>query len=133
MSKLMQIIKSIKPVDRSLEPAIRRHLDQLTKPPKSLGRLEDLAAQYCLITKTIKPLLGRKEIFTFAGDHGVAEEGVSAFPKEVTPQMVRNMLISSVFCLMLSAFSHLRIRRNQPIRVSGKEKAHRSNHRGKPL
>jgi nicotinate-nucleotide--dimethylbenzimidazole phosphoribosyltransferase len=92
MSNLNKIIESIKPIDRSLEPAIRAHLDQLTKPPKSLGRLEDFAAQYCLITNTITPILGRKRIFTFAGDHGVAEEGVSAYPKEVTPQMVRNML-----------------------------------------
>lgn len=92
MSKLTQTIKSIKPIDRSLEPAIRTHLDQLTKPPKSLGRLEDLAVQYCLITNTIKPRLDLKKIFTFAGDHGVAEEGVSAYPKEVTPQIVRNIL-----------------------------------------
>jgi nicotinate-nucleotide--dimethylbenzimidazole phosphoribosyltransferase len=92
MKSLNKFIKSIQPINRSLEPAIRTHLDQLTKPPKSLGRLEDLAAQYCLITNTSEPNLGRKKIFTFAGDHGVAEEGVSAYPQEVTPQMVRNML-----------------------------------------
>jgi nicotinate-nucleotide--dimethylbenzimidazole phosphoribosyltransferase len=92
MSNLSITIESIQPINRSLEPAVRAHLDQLTKPPKSLGRLEDLAAQYCLITNTPKPTLGKKKIFTFAGDHGVAEEGVSAYPKEVTPQMVRNML-----------------------------------------
>lgn len=92
MSALDKIIESIQPINRSLEPAVRAHLDQLTKPPKSLGLVEDLAAQYCLITNTPKPALGRKKIFTFAGDHGVAEEGVSAYPKEVTPQMVRNML-----------------------------------------
>jgi nicotinate-nucleotide--dimethylbenzimidazole phosphoribosyltransferase len=92
MSNLNTIVESIKPIDWSLEPAVRAHLDQLTKPPKSLGRLEDLAAQYCLITNTITPILGRKKIFTFAGDHGVAEEGVSAYPKEVTSQMVRTML-----------------------------------------
>jgi nicotinate-nucleotide--dimethylbenzimidazole phosphoribosyltransferase len=89
---LTQTIESVKPVNWSLEPAVRAHLDQLTKPVKSLGRLEDLAAQYCLITNTLKPSLGKKKIFAFAGDHGVAEEGVSAYPKEVTPQMVRNML-----------------------------------------
>lgn len=92
MPALNTIIESITPIDRPLETAVRAHLDQLTKPPKSLGRLEDLAARYCLITNTTRPSLGRKKIFTFAGDHGVAEEGVSAYPKEVTPQMVRNIL-----------------------------------------
>lgn len=92
MSALSETIKSVKSVDWNLEPAIRAHLDQLTKPPKSLGRLEDLAAQYCLITNSLTPSLGKKKIFTFAGDHGVAAEGVSAYPKEVTPQMVRNLL-----------------------------------------
>lgn len=92
MKSLNKFIEGIKPINRSLESAARAHLDQLTKPPKSLGRLEDLATQYCLITDTSKPQLGRKKIFTFAGDHGVAEEGVSAYPQEVTPQMVRNML-----------------------------------------
>lgn len=92
MDLLKQTRQAIKPLDLSLKPAIQAHLDQLTKPPGSLGRLEDLAIQYCLIRNTTRPSLGQKMIFTFAGDHGVAEEGVSAFPKEVTPQMVRNML-----------------------------------------
>ena len=92
MGNLKETIQSIQPVQTALEPAVRAHLDQLTKPPRSLGRLEDLAAQYCLITGTERPVLGRKKIFTFAGDHGVAAEGVSAYPQEVTPQMVRNML-----------------------------------------
>ena len=92
MHQLRETLQSIKPLDQSLEPAILAHLDQLTKPPKSLGRLEDLAARYCLITGSTKPTLGRKKIFTFAGDHGVVKEGVSAYPQEVTPQMVRNML-----------------------------------------
>jgi nicotinate-nucleotide--dimethylbenzimidazole phosphoribosyltransferase len=92
MGILMETLQAIQPVRRDLEPAVRAHLDQLTKPPRSLGLLEDLAAQYCLITGTDRPVLGQKKIFTFAGDHGVAAEGVSAYPQEVTPQMVRNML-----------------------------------------
>ena len=92
MKKLTKTIESIKPLDRSLETIIRTHLDQLTKPPLSLGRLEDMVTQFCLITGSAKADLGKKKIFTFAGDHGVAEEGVSAYPKEVTPQMVRNIL-----------------------------------------
>lgn len=89
---LNDTLKSIKNVNPDLEPAIRARLDNLTKPPGSLGYLEDIAAKYCLITNTTKPVLGKKAIFTFAGDHGVADEGVSAFPKEVTFQMVMNML-----------------------------------------
>jgi nicotinate-nucleotide--dimethylbenzimidazole phosphoribosyltransferase len=82
----------IKPVNRAIEPDIQKHLDNLTKPKGSLGYLEEIAKQYCLITGTTKPKIGKKAIFTFAADHGVADEGVSAFPKEVTPQMVLNML-----------------------------------------
>jgi nicotinate-nucleotide--dimethylbenzimidazole phosphoribosyltransferase len=92
VERLKPILEAITPVDRSLEPAIRAHLDNLTKPPGSLGELEDLATRYCLMRGTISPQLGKKRIVTFAGDHGVANEGVSAFPSEVTPQMVYNML-----------------------------------------
>ena len=89
---LQLTLSSIRPADRTLVPAIQAHLDDLTKPQGSLGRLEDLAMRYCLATKTVTPRLGGLRICCFAGDHGVASEGVSAFPKEVTPQMVYNML-----------------------------------------
>ena len=79
-------------MDRTLEPEIQAHLDNLTKPPGSLGRLEQFAMKYCLAAGTARPVTGKKKIFCFAADHGVADEGVSAFPKEVTPQMVMNML-----------------------------------------
>lgn len=92
MNELEKICESVEPVDRSLEPAVRAHLDSLTKPPGSLGRLEELALRYCLIAGTAGPPLGGKRIITFAADHGVAAEGVSAYPAEVTAQMVRNML-----------------------------------------
>jgi nicotinate-nucleotide--dimethylbenzimidazole phosphoribosyltransferase len=92
LERLKTILDAITPVDRSLEPEICAHLDNLTKPPGSLGELEDLATRYCLMTDTISPRMGKKRIITFAGDHGVANEGVSAFPREVTPQMVYNML-----------------------------------------
>ena len=92
MSLLDTTLADILPVDRGLEEDILNHLDNLTKPPGSLGRLESLAVKYCLAMQTTSPGLGKKMIFTFAGDHGVVEEGVSAFPKDVTPQMVLNML-----------------------------------------
>jgi nicotinate-nucleotide--dimethylbenzimidazole phosphoribosyltransferase len=92
MENLKAACAAIAPLDRSLEPAIQAHLDDLTKPRGSLGRLEEIALRYCLIRQTTRPALGKKRICCFAGDHGVAAEGVSAFPAEVTPQMVRNML-----------------------------------------
>lgn len=92
MYRLKPILEAITPVNRNLEPRIRAHLDELTKPPRSLGVLEDLAAAFCLVTGTTSPRLHKKRIITFAADHGVTVEGVSAFPSEVTPQMVYNML-----------------------------------------
>ena len=92
MNLLQKTLKSITHVNRQLTPSIQSHLDDLTKPQGSLGRLEEIAMQYCLATHTATPTLGKMRIYCFAGDHGVANEGVSAFPKEVTPQMVLNML-----------------------------------------
>lgn len=91
-NELQEIIKSISPIAHELEPKIQAHLDDLTKPKGSLGRLEEIAMRYCKINGTVTPKIGKKIIFTFAADHGVAEEGVSAFPAEVTPQMVLNMV-----------------------------------------
>jgi len=92
VGKLQEVLKRIQPVDASRTNAIQAQLDNLTKPQGSLGRLEELAKKYCLITGKNKPSIKDKIIFTFAGDHGVAEEGVSAYPKDVTAQMVYNFL-----------------------------------------
>ena len=92
LSRLQDVLKDIKPVDESRTEKIQERLDDLTKPQGSLGRLEELAKRYCLITGSDKPRIRNKIIFTCAGDHGVAEEGVSAFPKKVTPQMVYNFI-----------------------------------------
>ncbi|NPV29674.1 MAG: nicotinate-nucleotide--dimethylbenzimidazole phosphoribosyltransferase [Firmicutes bacterium] len=70
----------------------RERLDQLTKPRGSLGMLEDVAAQIAGITGQSLPRLENKAVIVMAGDHGVVAEGVSAYPQEVTPQMVRNFL-----------------------------------------
>ncbi len=90
--ELQELLNSIKPVDRSLSVAAQAHLDDLTKPQGSLGRLEEIALKYVLARGSLKPVLSRKKICCFAADHGVAAEGVSAFPAEVTPQMVYNMI-----------------------------------------
>ncbi len=92
MKMLKETISKIEKVDYALGKKIQKRLDNLTKPPGSLGRLEELAQQVVEITKNEAPQFINKVIFTLAGDHGIAEEGVSAFPQEVTPQMVYNFL-----------------------------------------
>ena len=92
MKTLKEVIGNIQPVDTSRTNVVQAQLDDLTKPQGSLGRLEELARRYCLITGKDKPALKNKIIFTCAGDHGVTMEGVSAFPAAVTPQMVLNFL-----------------------------------------
>lgn len=82
----------IRPVDHHAAAAAQARLDRLTKPLGSLGRLEEMAVWYAAITGESKPNLPRGVVFTFAADHGVAGEGVSAYPPEVTPQMVLNFL-----------------------------------------
>ncbi len=91
MNDLEQTLSAIRPVDWNLLPSIQRQLDALTKPKDSLGVLEDLARRICLIQGTLNPSLGKGRIYVFAADHGVADEGVSAFPKAVTAQMIANM------------------------------------------
>ncbi|MEI6218793.1 MAG: nicotinate-nucleotide--dimethylbenzimidazole phosphoribosyltransferase [bacterium] len=102
MKDIKDVIGAVVPANRMIESEIRAHLDDLTKPRGSLGRMEEFALRYCLATGTYKPRLGKKRIVCFAGDHGVAAEGVSAYPKEVTPQMVMNMLAGGAAVSVLS-------------------------------
>jgi nicotinate-nucleotide--dimethylbenzimidazole phosphoribosyltransferase len=83
---------SIQPLDIEMGQQVRNYLDTLTKPPGSLGRLEELAIQLAEITSEAFPVVSPAGVIVFAGDHGVVEEGVSAFPQEVTVQMVMNFL-----------------------------------------
>ena len=89
---IQDLCRRIQPLDTSLHGKAQARLDRLTKPLGSLGRLEELAASYVAITGELKPNIPRSVVFTFAADHGVAVEGVSAYPREVTPQMVLNFL-----------------------------------------
>lgn len=92
MQKLNETIARIEKIDYSLADNTQRRLDSLTKPQGSLGRLEELAKRIVEITKKQNPAIKNKVIFTMASDHGVTEEGVSAYPKEVTLQMVYNFI-----------------------------------------
>jgi len=92
MNKFEKTLHSIQPIDNKLDKKIYNHLNSLTKPVGSLGKLENMAMKFCKITNTTEPVFNKKRIVLFAADHGVTEEGVSAFPKEVTVQMVYNIL-----------------------------------------
>jgi len=92
MESLRECLKAISPVDKGLMEEAQKRLDSLTKPRGSLGRLEDTARRLVAITGELRPSIKEKIIFTFASDHGVAVEGVSAYPPEVTEQMVLNFL-----------------------------------------
>src|SRR5215471_17618678 len=85
-------VAQIQPLDPHLAVQAQQHLDHLTKPPGSLGRLEELAQRYVAITGMVPPRIERKAVLVFAADHGVVAEGVSAYPQEVTAQMVHNFL-----------------------------------------
>lgn len=92
MDKIKATLANIEKIDYSLAEKTQARLDNLTKPKGSLGLLEEIAKQMVEITKQENPSTKNKIVFTLAGDHGVVEEGVSAFPQEVTPQMVYNFL-----------------------------------------
>ncbi|MDO9350452.1 MAG: nicotinate-nucleotide--dimethylbenzimidazole phosphoribosyltransferase [Deltaproteobacteria bacterium] len=92
MDKINHVIASIKPLDEKAMAEARTRQDNLTKPQGSLGQLESLSIRVAGIKGNPRPQILHKVIFTLAGDHGVTKEGVSAYPSEVTPQMVYNFL-----------------------------------------
>lgn len=92
LETVRRTVERIGPLDEEAMRLAGGRLDRLTKPPGSLGRLEDIARQTAGITGTLQPDLTAKAVVIMAGDHGVCAEGVSAFPQEVTPQMVLNFL-----------------------------------------
>lgn len=90
---LHEVITSIKPVDPTWHEKARQHSEQLIMPTRALGRLLDMAEQCCAIGRTLTPMVDNKGIFVMAGDHGVAGDGVSAYPQEVSGAMVQAILV----------------------------------------
>ncbi|USK61918.1 nicotinate-nucleotide--dimethylbenzimidazole phosphoribosyltransferase [Peribacillus asahii] len=82
----------VPPLDEAMGEQVTKYLDTLTKPPGSLGRLEELVIELGKMTGEAFPQVTKPGVIVFAADHGITAEGVSAFPKEVTEQMVRNFL-----------------------------------------
>jgi len=92
MDKIHCAIAGIQPLDEKAMAEARMRQDNLTKPRGSLGQLEFVSIQAAGIKRNSRPQIIDKVIFTLAGDHGVTQEGVSAYPSEVTSQMVYNFL-----------------------------------------
>ncbi|MCG2808131.1 MAG: nicotinate-nucleotide--dimethylbenzimidazole phosphoribosyltransferase [Coriobacteriia bacterium] len=91
-SELNAVIGAIAPTDPAAEEAAWTRLDNLTTPPRSLGRVEGLAARVACVQGTDRPSVAKKVVLLMAGDHGVVEEGVAVYPQDVTWQMVANIV-----------------------------------------
>lgn len=90
--KMEETLAGIGSLDLEAMQKVQERLDSLTKPPGSLGRLEELAVQLAGITGQSFPVGSRKKVVVMAADHGVVDEGISAYPREVTAQMVANFV-----------------------------------------
>jgi nicotinate-nucleotide--dimethylbenzimidazole phosphoribosyltransferase len=91
MSLLTETLESIHPLDNEAAWAADARLNSLTKPVGSLGYLEEIVRRYAAIRRDPNATIGRGAIAVFVADHGVAVEGVSAFPQSVTVEMLRNI------------------------------------------
>ncbi len=100
----------IPPLDQAARAAALARQDRLTKPQGSLGRLEALSATLAAMQGTPRPRVADKVVLVMAGDHGVTQAGVSAYPSEVTAQMVHNFLRGGAAISVLARFLHARLR-----------------------
>lgn len=105
-AELHRVLGAVRPVDPRDGAEARRRLDSLTKPIGSLGRLETIATQIFSIYAGEIRLPLRRAIYVFAADHGVTAEGVSAYPSEVTAQMVQNFLNGGAAISVLARMHH---------------------------
>jgi nicotinate-nucleotide--dimethylbenzimidazole phosphoribosyltransferase len=92
MNLLASTIKAIKPLDQTAMAEVKTRQDTLTKPAGSLGRLEEVSIRIAGIQGKARPVIGKKAMITMAADHGVVDEKIGNWPREVTAQMVENFL-----------------------------------------
>ena len=109
MTALDILCDSIGELDEAAMELARVRQGELTKPPGSLGRLEELSIQLAGITRSLHPGIKNKAVIVMAGDHGVTAEGVSAYPSEVTPQMVLNFINGGAAINVLARLAGARV------------------------
>ena len=103
---IQKTIASIRAGNDQYMSAAQRHLDSLTKPVGSLGKLEEVAAQYVALREEKTPSIQGKAVYVFAADHGITAENISLYPRDVTPQMVYNFLRGGAAINVLARLEH---------------------------
>ncbi len=109
MSRLEDTIARVESLDERAMAAARGRQARLTKPPGSLGRLEEIAVQVAGVQRRARPDVTRKVVFVMAGDHGVVAQGVTAYPQAVTAQMLANFAAGGAAINVLARWAGARV------------------------
>lgn len=108
--ELEDIIKKIHPVDDLWIQKAKERTAQLVMPTRALGRLHDISERLCGIRRTLQPSVRHKAVLVMAADHGIVDEGVSAYPQEVTGEMVKTFLKNGAGINVISSFVGVQVR-----------------------
>ena len=110
LSEIRALLQRMPPADKAAAEAVAARQEQLTKPPGSLGRLEELAAWLAAWQGRARPRLEHPRIAVFVGNHGVAAQGISAYPQAVTAQMMQTFLDGKAAINQLAALQEADLR-----------------------